>query len=663
MKTFRTILVLSMFFLTHWSNAQIINNKGNRSQSYPKVDKINEQVKDRMDEISISDLENSIRWMQDLGCRDAQSQEAVQTQNWLMDQYESYGLYTYIHSFPCEDAVYLIGSCTTEPCDGDILGAGNIVAIQYGTEYPDEYIVVSCHYDHPDGPGADDNASGTAGVLEIARILSKYEFKRSIMYVSFNAEEYWMIGSYPFVEKCAKEDLNILGCFNLDMLGFFPEDIGSLEMFAGHAFNYSNLFNFYSEVANLYVPEIPTKKFSINYINGDAQPFNEYDYPSLYIGDIEYLNDHPCYHKDCDTLGKGVNNMDLVKAYTQSTLAAVAELANGWLPPQNLSAIQNEEEIILSWNKSDNTSKYQIYKNETLLTETFDTCYKDTELALNNYYTYYVKSVKNGTSEISNKSNLHPIWISSPLDLPHFNDFEDYLKGWRGYDCTINSMESHSGSSSFSNSDRINQSGNLYSLCELKWFSIPDTVKDISVSFYLKGIIQHITWNDKAYENCHMYMEITKDNKNWEKLLKINGEVKDWSYYGFSLNKYIGEPFVQLRIRIESLAHPQTLISAQIFMDDFKIDFSNGLNNDLEPIEISSINIKISPNPSTGLIKIETGAKQPYEVDIFDISGIRIIRKENCTDGMFDLSHLSKGIYYIRISLDQQAITKKITIL
>ena len=84
-------------------------------------------------------------------------------------------------------------------------------------------------------------------------------FKRSILYIPFNGEERWMVGSYPFVQKCARENMNILGVFNLDMLGFWPgPEYGALTMYSGYSYISEQLFNYYQHVANLYIPEMPT---------------------------------------------------------------------------------------------------------------------------------------------------------------------------------------------------------------------------------------------------------------------------------------------------------------------------------------------------------------------------------------------------------------------
>ena len=64
----------------------------------------------------------------------------------------------------------------------------NVVATQLGTSLPDEVIVVGAHFDSVNNPGADDNATGTAMVLELARALSGFDLERTVVYVAFDRE-------------------------------------------------------------------------------------------------------------------------------------------------------------------------------------------------------------------------------------------------------------------------------------------------------------------------------------------------------------------------------------------------------------------------------------------------------------------------------------------
>jgi TonB family C-terminal domain len=120
---------------------------------------------------------------------------------------------------------------------GDTLQSQNIVAVLPGSDslLREEYIVIGAHYDHlgrqlrvVNGeetwmlyPGADDNASGVALMLELARMAADqpYMFKRSLVFVGFGAEEIGLFGSWYFVNRAFSQIYNTVGMLNLDMLG------------------------------------------------------------------------------------------------------------------------------------------------------------------------------------------------------------------------------------------------------------------------------------------------------------------------------------------------------------------------------------------------------------------------------------------------------------
>jgi len=96
----------------------------------------------------------------------------------------------------------------------------NVVADWPGAQRPQEIYIVCAHYDTTGGierPGGDDDASGTAGVLEAARVLTQYRFRSSLRFIAFNAEEDWTKGSQEYV-NALPQDANIVGVINLDMI-------------------------------------------------------------------------------------------------------------------------------------------------------------------------------------------------------------------------------------------------------------------------------------------------------------------------------------------------------------------------------------------------------------------------------------------------------------
>jgi Zn-dependent M28 family amino/carboxypeptidase len=97
----------------------------------------------------------------------------------------------------------------------------NVVGELTGTTTPENIYIIGGHYDHLDGdrPGGDDNASGTAGVLEAARVLSQYRFESTIRFIAFNAEEDGLGGSKDYVDNhVIPGGEGIVGMINMDMI-------------------------------------------------------------------------------------------------------------------------------------------------------------------------------------------------------------------------------------------------------------------------------------------------------------------------------------------------------------------------------------------------------------------------------------------------------------
>jgi len=120
-----------------------------------------------------------------------------------------------------ETILYLFDQFSAMGLDVFIQGRySNVVAELPGIDTP-EYIFIVCgHFDttsNGERPGGDDNASGTAGVLEAARVLSQYSFNSTLRFIGFNAEEDWMKGSQDYVDSLPAGE-NILGVINLDMI-------------------------------------------------------------------------------------------------------------------------------------------------------------------------------------------------------------------------------------------------------------------------------------------------------------------------------------------------------------------------------------------------------------------------------------------------------------
>jgi len=142
--------------------------------------------------------------------------------NYIEQKLESYGLPTYNQPF---------GSG----------GGRNVYAVQLGTTYPNKQYIICAHYDDmPSGstaPGADDNGSGTAAVLEAARIFTQYNSKYTIIYALWDEEERGLYGSDYYAQQAALAGDSIMGVINMDMIAYDSDNDSAGEI---HVRDYAN---------------------------------------------------------------------------------------------------------------------------------------------------------------------------------------------------------------------------------------------------------------------------------------------------------------------------------------------------------------------------------------------------------------------------------------
>ena len=641
------LLFFTLSFFALSAQETVIDNKGNRNQSYPVITQTKPEIVQLINQVNQDSLEAHIRYMQGFS-RVATSPAALEVQNWLVSKFESYGY---------EDISIHYFHHKTQP---QLLDAGNVIVVKKGTELPDEYIIVSSHYDSDDCPGADDNASGTAGVLECARLLKDFPTKRSIIFIPFNDEEQGIIGSINFAKKCAAENMNIIAVFNMDMLGWFPPENPNTIMASGYSFISQALFEYYQQTANTYVTAIPTIRFSFGDMYGDNTALNIYEYPSLYIGDYEYISKHPCYHKKCDTIGPyqvgvdcGVNRLDLARAFVQAVLASSVELANAWLPPQNLSACSGIDNITVGWDNDGESSSYKIYRNDMFLEETTDHFYIDHNVVKGSKYEYYVIAVHATTAQESAPSNKDKVTFVAPLQLPYFNDFSVNKYGFEQSDWVMRNMLNKPSLCNTAKSDKVPD--NYLSIAELDWFSIPEDVKNITIHFKWCGNLIGI------WDNTGMFFEVTNDRKTWHKLAYLTGNIPTWKNYEISLNEYINNDFVQLRFRLESSGSQNYTYTKIGYITDVKIDTGSVGIRINEPISyLSSFNF--TPNPASSFINITTDQNEPYQIAIYDMRGKAVFSQEHFHDGALGVAHLPKGTYFIVASVKQHRVARKLVI-
>lgn len=111
----------------------------------------------------------------------------------------------------------------------------NLIAIKRGNLFPQQAWIICAHYDaiafpHTVAPGADDNASGCAAVLEAARLLKDESLPFTVVFIFFDEEEQGLVGSIRYNEVHDNADYEILGAINIDMIGYDANDDGAMEI-------------------------------------------------------------------------------------------------------------------------------------------------------------------------------------------------------------------------------------------------------------------------------------------------------------------------------------------------------------------------------------------------------------------------------------------------
>lgn len=282
----------------------------------------------------------------------------------------------------------------------------NVYAVLRGNTHPNRYVIMSGDIDSRasdirnyeiDAPGANDNASGMAGAIEAARVLSQYEFDNSIIFAGLSGEEQGLYGGRHMAEMATEEGWEIIGVLNNDMIGniegvdgvidnrsfrIFSEPYSSqatereLQMkrfFGGENDGISRqLARYIYETTQTYLPEMnPMLIYRLDRFGrgGHHRPFNEAGFAGVRI--MEAHENYNRQHQNIRTedgieYGDDVEgvNFDYAKKMTAVNAVALASLAEAPPKPQNVEiggAV--EPSTTLRWEKpeSELVKGYKIY--------------------------------------------------------------------------------------------------------------------------------------------------------------------------------------------------------------------------------------------------------------------------------------------------------------
>lgn len=201
----------------------------------------------------------------------------------------------------------------------------NLIVSISGSNTDAGELVLGAHYDtHPGTPGADDNASGVAVLIELARLAARAEFQRTVRFVAFaNEEAPWFgtdaMGSQVYARGAKTRRAQIDGMISLEMVGYYTERPGSQSYPPGFSFFYPDRGNFIALVSDLRswgwkneveeilrrnmtlpVQSVATFRFVPGVDLSDHRSFWNEGYRALMITDTAFYR-NPNYHRISDT--------------------------------------------------------------------------------------------------------------------------------------------------------------------------------------------------------------------------------------------------------------------------------------------------------------------------------------------------------------------------
>ena len=250
-------------------------------------------------------------------------------ENYIEREFESYGLSVESDSFTYLGRRYR-----------NVIGRS-------GPERHGPLIILGAHFDSMEGsPGADDNASGAAVLLEAAKILSGFRLRSPVLFCAFNLEELNMIGSAHFAKKLKAAGAVVRAMVSLEMVGFTDSKPGGQRYPVGLRWFYPDRGNFIGVIGNWrstallrqfsyamrQVRGLPVETLTV-LGNGflipqvrlsDHSPFWDLGYPALMITDTAFFR-NPHYHGASDTAD--TLDLDFMAKVCQGVIHAISYMA------------------------------------------------------------------------------------------------------------------------------------------------------------------------------------------------------------------------------------------------------------------------------------------------------------------------------------------------
>jgi hypothetical protein len=259
--------------------------------------------------------------------------------DWVLQRLEEAGLQTQSYIYTLTTT-----SCTPAP---PAVTARNPIGIKRGETLPDEWIIVGAHYDSRNiqrcetspappqiqpQPGANDNASGCAGVIELARAFSSVSTARSILFMCFSGEEQGLRGSRSYVTslQTSGEISRVKHMLNLDMIGHAVDDSLSARVETTTAGPQAGILPMYSAAAATYAPELNLIVSSATGAYSDHWYFIDASIPGAFTWE-NGAGIYPQYHTFEDVPANMLRARPLAHGILKMDAAVLADLA-GLLP-------------------------------------------------------------------------------------------------------------------------------------------------------------------------------------------------------------------------------------------------------------------------------------------------------------------------------------------
>lgn len=200
------------------------------AQKTTKKETLNPEIQKMIKEVSAKNIEASIRKLVSFGTRNTLSEQdnpnrgIGAARDWIYSEFQKF-------SQECGGCLEVEKQTFLQPKANRIpepTNLTNVFATLKGTTNPERVYVVSGHYDSMcssptdakcDAPGANDDASGTAAVIELARVMSKRKFDATIIFMAVPGEEQGLLGAAYFAQQALEKKMDIEGMFTNDIIG------------------------------------------------------------------------------------------------------------------------------------------------------------------------------------------------------------------------------------------------------------------------------------------------------------------------------------------------------------------------------------------------------------------------------------------------------------